>query len=196
MPDLGLHSHEGAARARARLKIVQQANEWGIVLDGRRAIDRHGQVQARKDKIVNGLTRAIEYLFKKNRIDVDQGTARLLGDGKVAVTGERGAGAAGEGDRRRDRLAPRGVPGIEIDRRRIITSDEAIQPEARCRNRWWFSAAAPWAWSSRSIFRRFGTRSPSSSCCRAWCPSRTRRCRRSCRSRSGSRASPCIRAPG
>ena len=33
-----------------------------------------GQVQARKDKIVGGLTKGIEYLFKKNKIDWIKGT--------------------------------------------------------------------------------------------------------------------------
>ena len=31
------------------------------------------QVHARKDKIVKGLTGGVELLFKKNKIDVDQG---------------------------------------------------------------------------------------------------------------------------
>ncbi len=35
-----------------------------------------GQVHARKDKIVTGLTKGIEFLFKKNKIDWIKGTAR------------------------------------------------------------------------------------------------------------------------
>ena len=45
-------------------------------------------VQARKDKIVKGLTGGIEHLFKKNKIDRIAGTGRLLGGGKVEVTAE------------------------------------------------------------------------------------------------------------
>jgi dihydrolipoamide dehydrogenase len=84
-------------------------------------------VQARKDRIVTGLTKGVEFLFKKTKIDWIKGTARLTGQGGVDVF---------EGDaqtlRARKEIivatgsAPRSVPGIEIDRQRIITSDEAI----------------------------------------------------------------------
>src|SRR6266542_935966 len=51
------------------LKVVQNAKEWGITIPaGTPAIDM-GQVQTRKDKIVTGLTKGVEYLFKKNKID-------------------------------------------------------------------------------------------------------------------------------
>jgi dihydrolipoamide dehydrogenase len=108
------------------LKVVQNAKEWGVTLPpGAAAIDM-GQVQGRKDKIVGGLTKGIEFLFKKNKIDWIRGTARLAGKGTVDVF---------EGDKQtlqaRELIvatgsAPRSVPGIEIDRTRIITSDEAI----------------------------------------------------------------------
>ena len=74
-----------------------------------------------------GLTKGVEFLFKKNKIDWIKGTARLAGNGGVDVfEGETQTLRA-----RRDIIvatgsAPRGVPGIEIDRTRIITSDEAI----------------------------------------------------------------------
>jgi dihydrolipoamide dehydrogenase len=84
------------------------------------------RVQARKDKIVTGLTKGIEYLFKKNGIAWIKGTARLLGNGRVAVTD----GDEQELEAREIIVATgsyaRSVPGIEIDGRRIITSDHAI----------------------------------------------------------------------
>ena len=110
------------------LKIVQHAKDWGVTLPaGLVGIDM-GQVQTRKDRIVGGLTKGVEFLFKKNKIDWIKGTARLTGNGGVDVF---------EGDKQTLRArkeiivatgsTPRGVPGVEIDRRRIITSDEAIQ---------------------------------------------------------------------
>jgi dihydrolipoamide dehydrogenase len=84
------------------------------------------QVHARKDRIVNGLTRGVEFLFKKNKIDWIKGTARLAGKGKIDVT---------DGDQQTLEAkeiivatgsSARSVPGIEIDHRRIITSDDAI----------------------------------------------------------------------
>ncbi len=109
------------------LKVVQHAKEWGISIgEAAVAIDMP-QVHERKDRIVSGLTKGIEFLFKKNKIDWIKGTARLAGSGAVDVF---------EGDtqtlRARKEIvvatgsAPRSVPGIEIDHKRIITSDEAI----------------------------------------------------------------------
>src|SRR6188472_3756633 len=109
------------------LKIVQNAAEWGVTI-GEAAIGLNmDQVQTRKDRVVTGLTRGVEFLFKKNKIDWIKGTARLAGQGGVDVY---------EGDtqtlRARKEIivatgsAPRRVPGLEIDRKRIITSDEAI----------------------------------------------------------------------
>src|SRR5262249_40270208 len=110
------------------LKVVQHAKEWGVTIGGAESasIDMN-QVQTRKDRIVGGLTKGVEFLFKKNKIDWIRGTARLTGRGGVDVY---------EGDRqtltaRKEIIvatgsAPRSVPGIAIDRRRIITSDEAV----------------------------------------------------------------------
>jgi dihydrolipoamide dehydrogenase len=112
------------------LKIVRNAKEWGLTIGGPGplavGIDM-AQVQSRKDRIVSGLSRGVEFLFKKHQIDWIKGTARLTGNGGVDVfEGEKQMLRA----RREIVVAtgstPRSVPGIEIDRRRIITSDEAI----------------------------------------------------------------------
>jgi dihydrolipoamide dehydrogenase len=110
------------------LKIVQHAKDWGLALPaGTVGIDM-GQVHARKDRIVGGLTKGVEFLFKKNKIDWIKGTARLTGNGGVDVfEGEKQTLRARKEVIVATGSAPRGVPGVEIDRRRIITSDEAIQ---------------------------------------------------------------------
>ena len=117
------------------LKIVRQSKEWGVSIADPStgsgqvpvvSIDMN-QVQSRKDRIVAGLTKGVEFLFKKNKIDWIKGTARLTGNGSVDVfEGEKQTLRA-----RKDIIVatgsqPRGVPGIEIDRKRIITSDEAV----------------------------------------------------------------------
>src|SRR3990172_5467672 len=57
------------------LKIVQHAKDWGLTLGtGSVGIDM-GAVQARKDRIVKGITKGVEFLFKKNKITWVQGTA-------------------------------------------------------------------------------------------------------------------------
>ncbi|OFW01062.1 MAG: dihydrolipoyl dehydrogenase [Acidobacteria bacterium RIFCSPLOWO2_02_FULL_68_18] len=108
------------------LEVIQNAGEWGVSMpSGAPAIDMR-QVHARKDKVVAGLTRGIEFLFRKNKIDWVKGTARLAGGGRVEVVeGERQTLEAADVILATGSAA-RSVPGIEIDRRRIITSDEAI----------------------------------------------------------------------
>src|SRR5262249_59302392 len=86
-----------------------------------------GQVQTRKDRIVTGLTKGVEFLFKKNKIDWIKGTARLTGNGGVDVSeGEKQTLRARKEIIVATGSSPRGVPGIEIDRKRVITSDEAV----------------------------------------------------------------------
>jgi dihydrolipoamide dehydrogenase len=109
------------------LKVIRNAADWGVDIGGAEPRVDMARVQARKDKIVGGLTKGVEFLFKKNKIDWVKGTARLAGNGAVDVTdGESRTLRA-----RREIIvatgsAPRSVPGITVDRKRIITSDEAI----------------------------------------------------------------------
>jgi len=110
------------------LKVVREATEWGITLGeaaSRATIDLP-RVHARKDKIVAGLTRGVEHLFKKNKIEWIKGSARLLGGGRVAVDGEQAREVHAREIVVATGSSPRSVPGIEIDRKRIITSDEAL----------------------------------------------------------------------
>jgi dihydrolipoamide dehydrogenase len=144
------------------MKVVQAAKEWGITL-GDAAISANAvrvdmnQVQSRKDRIVGGLTKGVEFLFKKNKIDWIKGTARLTGNGGVDVF---------EGDKQTLRArkeiivatgsAPRGVPGIEIDRTRIITSDEAVALREVPKSIVIMGSGAVGV-EFASIFRRFGS---------------------------------------
>jgi dihydrolipoamide dehydrogenase len=105
------------------LKIVQHAADWGIGLGGATPALDIAAVHARKDKIVGGLTKGIESLFKKHGIAWIKGTARLTSNTSVEVNGESltaGHIIVATGS------SPRSVPGITIDHSRIITSDEAI----------------------------------------------------------------------
>jgi dihydrolipoamide dehydrogenase len=137
------------------LKIAQHAADWGLTIGGTVGLDM-ARVQTRKDKIVAGLTRGVEYLFKKNKIAWIKGTARLAGNGRVLVV---------EGDEQEivakeivvaTGSAPRDVPGIEIDRRRIITSDEAIALAEVPRSMIVVGSGAVGV-EFASIYRRFGS---------------------------------------
>ena len=142
------------------LKIAQHAKEWGLTIASPVAIDM-AQVQSRKDRIVGGLTRGVEFLFKKNKITWIKGTARLAcragGPLDVEIV---------DGDRQTLRArkeiiiatgsAPRSVPGITIDRHKIITSDEAIGLREVPRSIAILGSGAVGV-EFASIFRRFGS---------------------------------------
>jgi dihydrolipoamide dehydrogenase len=141
------------------LKIVQHAKEWGIASAGTSehvAIDM-GLVQTRKDRIVSGITKGVEYLFKKNKIDWIKGTARLTGNGGVEVfEGETQTLRALKEIIVATGSTPRSVPGVEIDRRRIITSDEAVGLREVPKAIAIMGSGAVGA-EFASIFRRFGS---------------------------------------
>src|SRR5688572_2788195 len=112
------------------LKIAQAAKEWGLSgVDGGAVSIDMPSVHARKDKMIAGLTGGIEMLFKKNKIEWIKGTARLAGGLNVDVTltdGAKQALAAKKEIIVATGSTPRSVPGIEVDRKKIIFSDEAI----------------------------------------------------------------------
>ncbi len=139
-------------------KVIKGAKEWGVLGVSSPSVDV-AQVHARKDRIVNGLTKGVEFLFKKNKIDWIKGTARLTG-GAGALTVD-----VFEGDKqtlvaRKDIIvatgsSPRSVPGIAIDGTRIITSDEAIHLKEMPRSMVVMGSGAVGV-EFASIFNRFG----------------------------------------
>ena len=138
------------------LKVIQEAAEWGVTLPaGTPTIDMT-KVHARKDKVITGLSKGIEYLLKKNKIDWVKGTARLAGNGAIDVfDGEKQTLTAKEiviatGS------SPRGVPGITIDHTRIITSDEAIHLPSVPKSIAIMGSGAVGV-EFASVFRRFGS---------------------------------------
>lgn len=145
------------------LKVVRQSKEWGVSIadpatgQALNATIDMNQVHSRKDRIVNGLTKGVEFLFKKNKIDWIKGTARLGGKGVVDVfEGEKQTLRARKEIIVATGSAPRGVPGIEIDRKRIITSDEAIHLKTVPKSMAILGSGAVGV-EFASIFNRFGS---------------------------------------
>ena len=139
------------------LKIAQNAKEWGLTFPGPVGLDIN-HVQARKDRVVTTLTRGVEYLFRKHKIDWIRGTARLRGGGRVEVAAESG----GQELRATEQIvvatgsAARSVPGVVVDRKRIITSDEAIGLKEVPKSIVILGAGAVGV-EFASIFRRYGS---------------------------------------
>jgi dihydrolipoamide dehydrogenase len=139
------------------LKVVRQVKEWGVTIaEGAVGIDMN-QVQTRKDKVVTGLTKGIEFLFKKNKIEWIKGTASIAGRGKLdVIDGEKQSVSAAKEIVIATGSAPRSVPGVEIDRKRIITSDEAISLREVPKSLIILGSGAVGV-EFASIFRRFGS---------------------------------------
>ena len=83
---------------------------------------------ARKDKIVTKNAKGVEFLMRKNKITVFNGFGRLDGKRKIAVESN--------GDTKSLEVAnvilatgsvPRVLPGVNIDGKRILTSDEILE---------------------------------------------------------------------
>ncbi|WP_053149130.1 dihydrolipoyl dehydrogenase [Pseudomonas sp. Pf153] len=86
------------------------------------------QMMKQKDESVASLTKGIEFLFRKNKVDWIKGWGHIDGPGKVTVTGDDGSktqlGA-------RDIIIATGsepmpLPGVEIDNQRILDSTGAL----------------------------------------------------------------------
>jgi dihydrolipoamide dehydrogenase len=139
------------------LKVAQNWKEWGLTIGEAAAGLDMAQVQARKDKIVKGLTGGVELLFRKHKIDWIKGSGRLAGNGEVEITeGQSQTIAARKEVIVATGSQPRSVPGVEIDRKRIITSDEAIGLKEIPKSFAIMGSGAVGV-EFASIFRRFGS---------------------------------------
>jgi dihydrolipoamide dehydrogenase len=81
-----------------------------------------------KDTSVGQLTKGVEFLFKKNKVDWVKGSGKIAGAGKVEVTGEDGAKTIL--DAKNIVIAtgsePAGLPGVSVDQKRIVDSTGAL----------------------------------------------------------------------
>ncbi|MEX1030924.1 MAG: dihydrolipoyl dehydrogenase [Paenibacillaceae bacterium] len=96
------------------------------------------RVQERKRKIVEQLHKGVEFLMKKNKIDIYHGNGRVIGpsifsprSGAVAVELSNGESETLVSDHLiiATGSRPRSLHGLVIDGTRIITSDEALRME-------------------------------------------------------------------
>ena len=117
-----LDSSEHFERAKSGLG-VHGVNVSGVSLDLAR-------MQARKLKVVAELTRGIDFLFGKHKVERALGTGRLVSAREVEVKGEGGTRRLAA-----ERLLiatgskPVALPGIAYDDRRIIHSTQALSLE-------------------------------------------------------------------
>ncbi len=71
-------------------EYLSHAADYGVVVDGKVSPDFEAMVK-RSRGVAEGMSKGIQYLFKKNKIEVIQGFGKLLGNKKVEVTQDPGA---------------------------------------------------------------------------------------------------------
>jgi dihydrolipoamide dehydrogenase len=86
------------------------------------------QMMKQKADSVGQLTKGIEFLFKKNKVDWVKGRGRIAGPGKVEVTAEDGSVTtlAAKDIVIATGSEPSPLPGVEIDQKRIVDSTGAL----------------------------------------------------------------------
>jgi dihydrolipoamide dehydrogenase len=103
-------------------EALSHLSDHGVMVEGVK-LDL-ARMQARKTEVVTANTKGVEFLFKKNKVTWLKGAARILGAGRVDVSGTEYAAkhiviATGS------ESAP--LPGVEVDEQRIVTSTGALE---------------------------------------------------------------------
>src|SRR5262249_15345264 len=117
-----------------------------------------GQAQKNKNKIVLKGSKGVEFLMKKNKVEVIKGTAHIDGPGRITVASSDGSARTVQ--TRNILIAtgsvPRSLPGLEIDGRQIITSDEILELKEIPKSLIVLGAGAVGV-EFASMFKRFGS---------------------------------------
>ncbi len=124
--------HRGCIPTKALLhsaetvEVIKESEQFGV----------HGTfesvdmpaVNKYKDKVVEGLYKGLTGLVKSRKIEVLQGTGRLVSATAVEVALEDGSTRTVEAGHvlLATGSVPRSIPGLEIDHQRVITSDDAL----------------------------------------------------------------------
>ncbi len=86
------------------------------------------QMMKQKAESVTALTKGIEFLFKKNKVEWIKGAGKIVGAGKVEVTAEDGSVSVLE--TKNIVIAtgsePSPLPGVDVDQNRIVDSTGAL----------------------------------------------------------------------
>lgn len=135
--------HAGCIPSKALLKSAEvfqtakHSEDYGI-LSSQVELD-FSKVQQRKEQIVEKLYSGVQYLMKKGKIDVYEGTGRMLGPSIFSPMAGSISVEFTNGDEN-EVLIPKNVilatgsrpntlPNLDVDGEKVITSDEALKME-------------------------------------------------------------------
>lgn len=107
------------------IHTVRRASEFGVGT-GEITVD-FGRLMERKDQVVGRLVQGVEFLLRKNKVELIKGTARLSGKGRVVVEGPEAARELEAGNIiLATGTGPALIKAFGYDGERVITSDEAL----------------------------------------------------------------------
>ncbi|MCL5948045.1 MAG: dihydrolipoyl dehydrogenase [Actinobacteria bacterium] len=125
--------HKGCVPAKELLEAasvwrsVKNAGEFGVVVDGTPRMDM-AAMQLRKTAVVDQLHKGLSGLMKGRHVNVERGTGTLLPGKRVRVAEDGG----GERVIAADHVVlatgsvTRSIPGLDIDGKMVVTSDEVL----------------------------------------------------------------------
>ena len=136
--------HQGCIPSKALLRSAEvfatakHSEDFGVITSD--VTINFGKVQERKHKIIDQLHKGVQHLMKQGKIDVYEGIGRILGPsifspmpGTISVemnNGEENEMLLPKNVIIATGSRPRTLPGLEIDREYVMTSDEALQLES------------------------------------------------------------------
>ncbi|MBT2687022.1 dihydrolipoyl dehydrogenase [Bacillus sp. ISL-47] len=135
--------HKGCIPSKALLRSAEvfatakHSEDFGVVT--RDVSINFGKVQERKNKIVDQLHKGVQHLMKQGKIDVFEGTGRILGPSIFSPMPGTISVEMNNGDENEMLIPknvivatgsrPRSLPGLDIDGQLVMTSDEALALE-------------------------------------------------------------------
>jgi dihydrolipoamide dehydrogenase len=123
--------NRGCIPTKALLKIAEvytsakESKSFGITVENV-SFDPNA-IQKRKDAVIRRLVAGIDFLFKSRKIVVKKGNGKLLDEHTIEITGNEGT----EKIKAKDIIIATGsepamIPAFKIDRKNVLTSDEAL----------------------------------------------------------------------
>ncbi|MCL1696031.1 dihydrolipoyl dehydrogenase [Lysinibacillus sp. BPa_S21] len=136
--------HKGCIPSKALLRSAEvyrmankTANEYGVNIEG--VTLKFDKVQERKQAIVEQLSQGVNTLMKKGKIDVYQGTGRILGPSIFSPMPGTISVEMSNGDENEMLVPtnvviatgskPRGMAGLTVDGKYVMNSDHALEME-------------------------------------------------------------------
>ncbi|MEH6988863.1 dihydrolipoyl dehydrogenase [Cytobacillus firmus] len=135
--------HKGCIPSKALLRSAEvfatakHSEDFGVITSD--VSINFGKVQERKNKIVDQLHKGVQHLMKQGKIDVFEGTGRILGPSIFSPMPGTISVEMNNGDENEMLIPknvivatgsrPRTLPGLDIDGKLVMTSDEALALE-------------------------------------------------------------------